>query len=68
MPFWAAGWGGVLDCGLFWVISWGASGPLDRVDHWRGAFPDFRPGSGLFPGASDPLDGVVHWLDTFSEF
>ena len=37
---WLAG-GGFLVCGLFWVVSWGASGPLDRVDHWRGAFPGF---------------------------
>ena len=46
----------------------GASGPLDGVDHWRRAFPGFRPGSGIFPGASGPLDGVDHWLETFPCF
>ena len=25
--------GGFLVCGLFWVVSWGTSGPLDGVDH-----------------------------------
>ena len=39
---------GFLVCGLFWVVSWGASGPLDGVDHWRRAFPGFCPVSGLF--------------------
>ena len=57
-----------LDCGLFWVVSWGASGPLDGVDHWRGAFPGFRPVSGIFPGASGPLDGVDHWRGDFPGF
>ena len=45
------GWlaeGGFLDCGLVWVGCWGASGPLDGVGHWRGAFPGFRPVFGLF--------------------
>ncbi len=42
---WLAG-GGFLDCGLFWVVSWGASGPLGGVDHWRGTLPGFRPGFG----------------------
>ena len=44
---WLAG-GGFLACGLVWGISWGASGPLDGVDHWRGAFPGFCPVSGIF--------------------
>ena len=46
----------------------GASGPLDRVDHWLAAFWAFDPVSALFPGASGPLDGVVHWLTTFRAF
>ena len=65
------GWlasGGFLVCGLFWVVSWGASGPLDGVDHWRGAFPCFRPGLGDFLGASGPLDGVDHWRGAFPGF
>ena len=40
---WLAG-GGFLVCGLFWVISWGASGPLARDFSWF--LPCFRP----FPG------------------
>ena len=64
---WLAG-GGFLVCGLFWVVSWGASGPLDGVDHWRGDFPGFWPGSGLFPGASGPLDRVDHWRGTLPRF
>lgn len=44
---WLAG-GGFLDCGLLWVVSWGASGPLDGVVHWLRAFPGFCPVSGLF--------------------
>ena len=46
----------------------GASGPLDRVDHWRGTFPSFWPGSGIFPGASGPLDRVDHWRGAFPGF
>ena len=46
----------------------GASGPLGGVDHWRGAFLGFWPGSGLFPGASGPLDGVDHWRGAFPRF
>ena len=61
---WLAG-GGFLVCGLFWVVSWGASGPLDGVDHWLETFPCFCPVSGLFLGASGPLDGVDHWLIQF---
>ena len=64
---WLAG-GGFLVCGLVWVVSWGASGPLDGVDHWRGAFPGFRPGSDDFLGASGPLDRVDHWRGTFPSF
>ena len=60
--------GGFLDFGLFWVVSLGASGPLGGVDHWRGAFPGFRPVSGIFPGASGPLGGVDHWLGTLPRF
>ena len=60
--------GGFLVCGLFWAISWGASGPLDGVDHWLGTFPRFCPIFGLFPGASGPLSKVDHWLGTFSGF
>ena len=60
--------GGLLVCGLFWVVSWGASGPLGGVVHWLGAFPGLRPGSGHFRGASGPLDGVVHWLRAFLGF
>ena len=60
--------GGFLVCGLFWVVSWGASGPLDRVGHWRDVFPGFQPGSDDFLGASGPLDGVDHWLDAFPGF
>ena len=61
---WLAG-GGFLVCGLFWVVSWGASGPLGGVDHWLGAFDLV---SALFRGASGPLDGVDHWLTTFRGF
>ena len=50
---WLAG-GRFLDCGLFWVVSWGASGPLDGVVHWRGDFPRFRPVSTI------SLELVVH--------
>ena len=64
---WLAG-GGFLVCGLFWVVSLGASGPLGRVDHWRGTFPSFWPGSGIFLGASGPLDEVDHWLGAFPSF
>ena len=60
--------GGFLDCGLFWAGCWGASGPLDGVDHWLGTFPSFCPIFGLFPGASGPLSKVDHWLGTFSGF
>ena len=55
---WLAG-GGFLVCGLFWVVSWGASGPLDGVDHWLSAFPGFRPVFGDFLGASGPLGGCL---------
>ena len=64
---WLAG-GGFLACGLVWGISWGASGPLGGVDHWRGDFPGFCPVLGLFLGASGPLDGVNHWRGTFPSF
>ena len=64
---WLAG-GGFLVCGLFWVVSWGASGPLGGVDHWLGAFPSFWPVFGDFRGASGPLDGVDHWLGAFPGF
>ena len=64
---WLAG-EGFLVCGLFWVVSWEASGPLDGVVHWRGAFPCFCPVSGDFWGASGPLGGVVHWRGTFPGF
>ena len=43
----------------------GASGPLERVDHWLTAFKAFDPVSALFRGASGPLDGVDHWLTAF---
>ena len=42
---WLAG-GGFLVCGLFGVVSWGASGPLDGVDHWLGTLPRFWSGFG----------------------
>ena len=45
----------------------GASGPLERVDHWLAAFWAFDPVSALFPGASGPLDGVDHWLATLRQ-
>ena len=64
---WLAG-GGFLVCGLVWVVSWGASGPLDGVGHWLDDFPGFWPGFGLFPGASGPLDGVDHWRGAFPDF
>ena len=64
---WLAG-GGFLACGLVWGISWGASGPLDGVDHWRGAFPGFCPVSDDCWGASGPLDGVDHWRGAFPGF
>ena len=64
---WLAG-GGFLACGLVWGISWGASGPLDGVDHWRGAFSSFRPVFGHFRGASGPLGGVDHWRGAFPGF
>ena len=46
----------------------GASGPLDRVDHWRGAFLGFCPGLGDFLGASGPLGGVDHWRGALHRF
>ena len=46
----------------------GASGPLDKVDHWLAAFRVFGLVSALFPGASGPLERVVHWLTTFRAF
>ena len=64
---WLAG-GGFLVCGPFPAISWGASGPLDGVDHWRGTLPGFRPGFGSCRGASGPLDGVDHWRGAFPGF
>ena len=64
---WLAG-GRFLDCGLFWVVSWGASGPLDGVVHWLRAFPGFCPGLGDFLGASGPLGGVDHWRGAFPGF
>ena len=45
----------------------GASGPLERVDHWLTTFRAFDPVSALSRGASGPLDGVVHWLATFRQ-
>ena len=60
--------GGFLDCGLFWVRSWGASGPLSKVDHWLETFSGFRPVFGGFLGASGPLFKVDHWLGVLTGF
>ena len=57
---WTTGAALFLDFGLGSGIFPGASGPLDGVDHWRGAFPGFRPVFGLFLGASGPLCRVNH--------
>ena len=32
-------------------LFWGASGPLDKVDHWLVPFPSFCPGFRTFPGS-----------------
>ena len=64
---WLAG-GGFLVCGLFWAGCWGASGPLDGVGHWRGAFPGFWPVFADFLGASGPLFKVGHWRGAFPGF
>ena len=64
---WLAG-EGFLVCGPFPAISWGASGPLDGVDHWLGAFPGFRPVFGDFLRASGPLFKVDHWRGAFPGF
>ena len=51
--------GGFLVCGPFPAISWGASGPLDGVDHWRGALPRFRS---VFGGC---LEGFLAMAATY---
>ena len=65
---WTTGSALFLVFALFLAVSLGASGPLDGVDHWLGAFPGFWPVLGDFLGASGPLFKVDHWLDTFSGF
>ena len=57
---WTTGSALFLVFALFLAVSLGASGPLDGVDHWRGAFPDFWPVFGLFLDASGPLSKVGH--------
>ena len=65
---WTTGSALFLVFALFLAVSLGASGPLDGVDHWLGAFPGFRPVLGDFLGASGPLFKVDHWLDDFPDF
>ena len=56
---WTTGAGLSLVFGLFLAFSRGASGPLDRVDHWRGTLPRFRS---VFGGC---LEGFLAMAATY---